>query len=324
MKKAVLASAVVAALVSGSSLAATVYSSDGTELKIGGRAEARFNISDENESTSNSSFEDKSRARVNISGKSELSDGLYGFGKYEAEFTSASTTEVEDVNGEIAEIESESLSNRYYYAGLGTKFGEFSYGKQDSAQVMLTDITDTMATFGADAADAVDGNKDKRENNFLYSGEFDALTVQANYIAANEKDADSFGLAAMYNLGAFDLGAGYVSQKNGNFDDDQINLVAQFSMDAFTVGGLYTMASVADEDYTGYELSAIFKATKQLSLIGVYNYGEFDKAADEEANNFAIEAVYKFNGHIRTYAGYKFEQLDNKDDQLQAGIRYDF
>jgi predicted porin len=240
-----------------------------------------------------------------------------GFGKYEAEFTGDTAV---GVNGE----KTDSLTNRYFYAGLGTNFGEFSYGKQDSSQVMLTDITDTMATFGADAADAVDGNKDKRENNFLYSGEFDALTVQANYIAANEKDADSFGLAAMYNLGAFDLGAGYVSQKNGNFDDDQINLVAQFSMDAFTVGGLYTMASVADEDYTGYELSAIFKATKQLSLIGVYNYGEFDKAADEEANNFAIEAVYKFNGHIRTYAGYKFEQLDNKDDQLQAGIRYDF
>ncbi|MEZ8860747.1 porin [Vibrio sp. 10N.247.311.51] len=324
MKKAVLASAVVAALVSGSSLAATVYSSDGTELKIGGRAEARFNISDENESTSNSSFEDKSRARVNISGKSELSDGLYGFGKYEAEFTSASTTEVEDVNGEIAEIESDSLSNRYYYAGLGTKFGEFSYGKQDSAQVMLTDITDTMATFGADAADIVSGNKDKRENNFLYSGQFDALSIQANYIAANEKDADSFGLAAMYNLGAFDLGAGYVSQKNGNFDDDQINFVAQFSMDAFTVGGLYTMASKEDDDYTGYELSAKFKANNQLSLVGVYNFQENDDTSTEKANNFAIEAVYKFNGHIRTYAGYKFEQLDNKDDQLQAGIRYDF
>ncbi|WP_061016495.1 porin [Vibrio splendidus] len=317
MKKAVLASAVVAALVSGSSLAATVYSSDGTELKIGGRAEARFNVSDNNESASDSSFKDKSRARVNISGKTQVSDELYGFGKYEAEFTGDTAV---GVNGE----KTDSLTNRYFFAGLGTNFGEFSYGKQDSAQVMLTDITDTMATFGADAADAVAGNKDKRENNFLYSGEFDALTVQANYIAADEKDADSFGLAAMYNLGAFDLGAGYVSQKNGNFDDDQINLVAQFSMDAFTVGGLYTMASVADEDYTGYELSAIFKATKQLSLIGVYNYGEFDKAADEEANNFAVEAVYKFNGHIRTYAGYKFEQLDNKDDQLQAGIRYDF
>ncbi|MFA0038680.1 porin [Vibrio sp. 10N.261.52.A1] len=317
MKKAVLASAVVAALVSGSSLAATVYSSDGTELKIGGRAEARFNVSDNNESASDSSFKDKSRARVNISGKTQVSDGLYGFGKYEAEFTGDTSV---GVNGE----KTDSLTNRYFFAGLGTNFGEFSYGKQDSAQVMLTDITDTMATFGADAADAVAGNKDKRENNFLYSGEFDALTVQANYIAADEKDADSFGLAAMYNLGAFDLGAGYVAQKNGNFDDDQINLVAQFSMDAFTVGGLYTMASVADEDYTGYELSAIFKATKQLSLIGVYNYGEFDKAADEEANNIAIEAVYKFNSHIRTYAGYKFEQLDNKDDQLQAGIRYDF
>ncbi|GMM89963.1 porin [Vibrio fortis] len=317
MKKAVLASAVVAALVSGSSLAATVYSSDGTELKVGGRAEARFNISDNNESATNSSFKDKSRARVNLKGKTQVSENLYGFGKYEAEFTGDT---VEGVNGE----ETDSITNRYFFAGLGTNFGEFSYGKQDSAQVMLTDITDTMATFGADAADIVSGNKDKRENNFLYSGQFDALSIQANYIAANEKDADSFGIAALFNVGAFDLGAGYVSQKNGDYDDDQFNLVGQFSMDAFTLGALYTMASKEDEDYTGYELSAKFKANKQLSLVGVYNFQENDDTSTEEANNFAIEAVYKFNGHIRTYAGYKFEQLDDKDDQLQAGIRYDF
>ena len=49
MKKAVLATSILAAMVSTSSLAATVYKDDTSELKIGGRAEAHFNVSDNNE-----------------------------------------------------------------------------------------------------------------------------------------------------------------------------------------------------------------------------------------------------------------------------------
>ncbi|MFN1617883.1 porin [Vibrio rotiferianus] len=310
MKKAALSTAVLTALVSAPSFAATVYDNEGTTLKVGGRAEARFNISDKHEKDGNSSFKDKSRARVNLKGKSQISDDLYGFGKYEAEFDDSSD-----------------ITNRYFFAGLGTSIGEFSYGKQDSAQVMLTDITDTMATFGAEAADIVAGNKDKRENNFLYSGEFDALTIKANFIASDAKDKDSFGLAGLYNFGAFDIGAGYVSQSNGDNDDDQFNLVGQYSMDAFTLGALFTIGTVADDDYTGYELSAIYKPMKNLSLVGVYNFQEVDPKAgskEDTVDEFAIEAVYKFNGHLRTYAGYKFQQIDSGDDELQAGIRYDF
>ncbi|MFN1650136.1 porin [Vibrio rotiferianus] len=310
MKKAALSTAVLTALVSAPSFAATVYDNEGTTLKVGGRAEARFNISDKHEKDGNSSFKDKSRARVNLKGKSQISDDLYGFGKYEAEFDDSSD-----------------ITNRYFFAGLGTTIGEFSYGKQDSAQVMLTDITDTMATFGAEAADIVAGNKDKRENNFLYSGEFDALTIKANFIASDAKDKDSFGLAGLYNFGAFDIGAGYVSQSNGDNDDDQFNLVGQYSMDAFTLGALFTIGTIADDDYTGYELSAIYKPMKNLSLVGVYNFQEVDPKAgskEDTVDEFAIEAVYKFNGHLRTYAGYKFQQIDSGDDELQAGIRYDF
>jgi predicted porin len=310
MKKAALTTAILTALVSAPSFAATVYDNEGTTLKVGGRAEARFNISDKHEKDGNSSFKDKSRARVNLKGKSQISDDLYGFGKYEAEFDDSSD-----------------ITNRYFFAGLGTSIGEFSYGKQDSAQVMLTDITDTMATFGAEAADIVAGNKDKRENNFLYSGEFDALTIKANFIASDAKDKDSFGLAGLYNFGAFDIGAGYVSQSNGDNDDDQFNLVGQYSMDAFTLGALFTIGTIADDDYTGYELSAIYKPMKNLSLVGVYNFQEVDPKAgskEDTVDEFAIEAVYKFNGHLRTYAGYKFQQIDSGDDELQAGIRYDF
>ncbi|MBY8286569.1 porin [Vibrio fluvialis] len=318
MKQAAVATAIFAALVSGSAMAATVYKADGTELKVGGRAEARFNVSDNNESdatateSGSTKFKDKSRARVNLVGKSQFSDNLYGFGKYEAEF-----------DGD------ENLTNRYFFAGVGTSIGEFSYGKQDSAQVMLTDLTDTMATFGADAADIVTGNKDKRQNNFLYTGKFDSLTVKANYLAADEKELNgdensSYGVAAMYNFGMFTLGAGYVGQDN---DDKQYNLAAEVKpIDTLTLAALFAQGQKSDDDYIAYELSAKFKATKQLDVIGVYNYQENQDADTdgETANNFAIEAVYKFDTHIRTYAGYKFEQLNDKDDQLQAGIRYDF
>ena len=245
MKQAALATAILTTLVTIPSVAATIYNEDGTRLKLSGRAEARFNLSDENKSESTDSFKDKSRARLKITGKTKISDDLYGFGKYESEFDYK-----------------EDLTNRYYHAGLGTAAGEFSYGKQDTAQVMLTDITDTMATFGAEAADIVSGNKDKRENTFLYAGEFDALMVQASFTAADEDnttDTESFGIAALYNFGMFELGAGYVDQSYGDEDGDQFNLVAQVAFDNITLGGLYTMGSKKDDDYTGYEFSAKFK-----------------------------------------------------------------
>ena len=106
MKKAALTTAILAVMASGSAAAATVYKDDTSELKIGGRAEARFNIPATNRAASDSAFDDKSSARLNIVGKSQINDNLYGFGKYEAEFDTGSD-----------------ISNRYAFAGLGTNFG---------------------------------------------------------------------------------------------------------------------------------------------------------------------------------------------------------
>ncbi len=305
MKKSVISSAVLIALFSGSTLAATVYKDDTSELNIGGRAEARFNISDNNEDADNSTFKDKSRARVGLDGKTQLDNGLYGFGKYEAEM---------DTDDQI--------TNRYVFAGIGGGWGAFSYGKQDSAQVQVTDFTDTMATFGTDAADLVSGNKDKRENNFLYAGKFGQLSVKADYIAASEKDADSYGVSGVYQFDfGLKLGAGYVAQDTTDGTDNQFNIAGEYEINALTIAALYGNGSIADDDATAIEGSVKYKLGK-TTLVAVYNYQEI--ADEDTVDNIAIEAVYKFNGNIRTYAGYKFEQLDSADDQVQAGIRYDF
>ncbi|MBD1572228.1 porin [Vibrio sp. S17_S38] len=318
MKKAVLASAVLAALVSTSTLAATVYKDETSELKIGGRAEARFNVSDNNEEydsttgdQTGSKFDDKSRARLSISGKTKISEGLTGFGKYENEVSSGSD-----------------IKTRYVFAGIGTQIGDFSYGKQDTALVMITDFTDTMATFGADADDALSLNAgaDKQENNFAYKGEFGGLTVGANYLASEEVDSDQYSLGAKYSFDfGLDLGAGYAGGKSADNDVSQVDLGAQYSIADFTFGALYQMTTDdgANGDNDGYEVSAQYKF-EQWTFVGVYNYATGNDGDDDAVDNFALEGVYKFNSNLRTYVGYKFEQIDNQDDRLQAGIRYDF
>ncbi|KAB2824601.1 porin [Aliivibrio finisterrensis] len=312
MKKLLLSTAIVSSFLSTPLLAATVYDQDDTQLKVGGRAEARANISDNNETAAESSFEDKSRARINLKGKTKINDSLGAFGTYEVEIGSG---------------KGNTVNTRYLFAGLSTSIGNFSYGQQDSAQVMLTNYTDILATFGGDAADLTTGNKDKRENNFLYSGEFDALTIQANYIASNEKKNDSFGISGMYALPmGLDFGLGYTSGEqspNGvtKVDADQVNFAVRYTLDAFMVSGLFVTGEIDKVDASGYEFAAAYKVDKFL-FQGVYNYQKED--SKDTVKDFAIEAIYKLNKSFRTYVGYKFEQIDNLDDQLQFGLRYDF
>lgn len=302
MKKATLAS-FIAVVMSGSVVSAEFYNIDGTTLNVGGRAEARFNVSDNNKAAGDDSFKDLSRARVYLQGKTRFAADAYGFGKYEAQFSGKSD-----------------LENRYFFAGVGASWGEFSYGKQDSAQVMLTDITDVMATFGA-SADGVmlKGDQDRLENNFLYSGTFNQLAVKANYIAEGTNAPESYGIAALYNFGMFDLGAGYI----GEDKQDQFNLVGQLRSNDFTFGALVQSVSADDDmDILGYELSAHYQATAKWSVVAVYNYAEVD--SDDVVDELALETVYKFNNHLQSYAGYKLQLIDNIDDEVQVGIRYDF
>ncbi|WP_305421076.1 porin [Photobacterium leiognathi] len=317
MKKAVLASAILASLVAGTANAATVYEDDSKSLSIGGRAEARFNISDANKGDdgTGNAFKDKSRARINLKGKAKITDDVTAFGKYEAEISDSSDSTVK---------------SRYVYAGFDTQAGAFSYGKQDSAQVMLTDYTDILATFGGDGVDLVDGNKDKRENNFLYAGEFNNFTVAANYIAENndaEKDSGSYGIAAQYAFPfGLSLGAGYVNGQDGtDVDANQYNLAASYEFNNFYAGATYASSEKGNTDLTGYELATAFKMDKFIAQ-AAYNFKQSEEAGvkTDDVDYFVLEGIYKFNKNLRTYAGYLFNQIDGEDDELQVGIRYDF
>ncbi|WP_061038037.1 porin [Vibrio coralliirubri] len=328
MKKAVLASAVVAALVSGSSLAATVYSSDGTELKIGGRAEFRGDFIGSGGAEVEGTMEDKTRFRLNLGGKTELTDTVTAFGFYEAE---QSTGDSE-------------FKNRYMYAGVDFDGQALSVGRQDMASVIVSDFTDITEFSGVQQV--IDAASDKEDSVFAYRGGFDALQLEATYQANSEKDSDGYGISGVYSLPfGLDLGLAYSGEDlgAGAGSANQILAGLAYSLDNLYLAATYSTGDSNDkailiqpESFTAMEFAAQYKFTKQLSAAVVYTYQE-----DELANGTKVDATdgielagyYKLNSNFRTYLSYYINGLDEEktgnivtegEDTLRLGVRYDF
>ena len=309
MKKTLLATAILSGLVSATAGAATVYDQDGTTMKVGGRAEVRGLFSDEFEGT----MKDKSRARINFDGETQISENLTGFGFMEYEIKPSSD-----------------LKNRYLFAGFGTQVGDFSYGKQDTANVQVSDMTD-ISSYHSGIQQAIDSTSDKQSNTFLYSGTFaEALTVQANYQAVEDKDMDAFSVSALY---AFDFGLDLAASYADQDEQNQATFAAAYSWNSLYVAASYAGgAKGANTDFTSLEAAVQYKFTKEFRLIGIVGMAEDETGSvtvDTE-DFYAIEAQYRFNKSIRTIASYKVNNLDNStgkkdnENELLVGIRYNF
>ncbi|EGA66860.1 porin [Vibrio brasiliensis] len=348
MNKTLIALAVSAAAVATGANAAEIYSQDGNSIEMGGRAEARLSLKD-------GKAEDNSRVRLNFLGKAQITDGLYGVGFYEGEFTTAD-------NGGETDSNSDSLTNRYAYAGLGGAFGEITYGKNDGALGVITDFTDIMAYHGNSAAMKINV-ADRADNMISYKGQFADLGVKASYRFADrtelnaagnvatgneavasygDNDADGYSLSAIYAIGdtGVKLGGGYASQYSGAQEQNEYMLAASYAISDFYFAGTFTDGQLAEEnaDYTGYEFATAYTLDKTV-FTATYNNAETD--SETSADNVAIDATYYFKPNFRGYVSYNFNLISEGDaygkvgangtatkadaeDEIALGLRYDF
>ncbi|CAM3500728.1 Porin-like protein L precursor [Vibrio aerogenes CECT 7868] len=331
MKRTLIALAVAGAAVATGVNAGELYNQDGTTLSLGGRAEARMSIKDGDVS-------DVSRVRVNVSGKQEISDDLYGVGFYEAQYT----TNDLDANGN-SNSESSSIEHRYAYAGLGGNFGEITYGKNDAALGVITDFTDIMDYHGAKASKKLE-SADRIDNLLSYKGDFNDLSVKAAYRFADrtistdgndydDNDADAFSLSGIYTVAdtGLAIGLGYADQ---NDLANQWMLTASYTWNDLYVSALYSAADLddTDNDYDGFELAASYTMDKTVFYV-TYNKGELDDGhvAFFDADDLAVEVAYFFKPNFRGYVSYDFNMLDDDEvgdaaaeDEAVLGLRYDF
>ena len=334
MKKAVLASAVVAALVSGSSLAATVYSSDGTELKIGGRAEFRGDFIGSGGAEIDGSMKNKSRVRLNVGGNTEINDSLSGFGFYEAE---------QSVNSSADNDETDNFKQRYMYAGFEGGFGAVSVGRQDTAAAQISEMSD-VTIFSGDQKAFINAGDEQVNNTFVYAYDADALSLKGSLIAGEDKDTNGYGVSGIYTLPmGLGFGLGYSGNDNGAGNGSATAVIAgiNYKLDALYLGATYTMGDLDDKantEFSGVEVAAKYKLTSQFELAALYQKQEEDASQNvtvDTADFFELTGTYKFNKSIRTYIAYQLNNLDEvKDattglttqgeDTLRLGVRYDF
>jgi len=320
MKKTLLATAIFSGLISATAGAATVYDADGTKLSVGGRAEVRGVFSDSVDGT----MEDQSRARINILGKTKLSEKLTGFGFVEYQIDDYSDDEVSD-EGIVLDGET-GVENRYIYVGLSTEYGDFSYGKQVTANVQITNFSD-IANYHSGINQVIDAAADNQEGVLLYSGTFgDALTVQADYQAASEDDADSYAASAVYGFDfGLDLAASYAAQDAATSADEayQVTFGAAYTLDQLYLAVTYATGEKSEtDDFDSVEVAVAYQATEQVGLIAIY--GNQDVADIEIKNFFAFEANYNFNDSLSSFASYKFNEADGGEDELVLGAKYTF
>ncbi|MFQ3175101.1 MAG: outer membrane porin protein LC [Psychromonas sp.] len=306
MKKTLLATLILSSFISGAVSAATVYDKEDTKLSIGGRAEVRALFSD----AVDGSMLDKSRARINFEGETKIAENLTGFAFMEYEIKPGG----------------EEVKNRYLFAGIGTQAGDFSYGRQNSASVQISNITD-IASAHSGVQQVIDAASDKQDNNFVFANNsIQGLALKANYIAngsetVDDAAEDSFGLSALYSMDmGLDLGVSYADQDKEN----QITLGAGYTFENLYLAATYAMGSVdTNDDFTSLEVAAQYKFTKEFRMIAMYGLADEDVAGDTE-DFAALEGQYRFNDSLRTYASYKLNNITGGDDELIAGLRYNF
>ncbi len=349
MKKAVLASAVVSALMSGMVGAAEVYNNEDTSLEVGGRMEFRGDFGgDDSGKKIDGSMKNKSRARLSIKGKTEISENLTGFGKYEVEHA-VNDSAGKDDGTNVSESEKTNFKQRYMFAGLDTQFGAVSFGKQDTAGVIISQMSDNGQIYTGIQKEFINAGNEQINNVVKYSGEFmDSLTVEASAILGSGKNEDGAGIAAKYQMPfGLSVGLGYAQNGNGQTNGiDEGNAKQTIAGLGYNIGGLelgatYTQGKLDDKkgtDFKGTELSAAYKITGGFSVLAAYQNTEKDSvdanSGKEKTNFYELTGQYKFNSNLRTYLAFKLNNLKkgesskltavDAEDSMRLGVRYDF
>ncbi|OCG28099.1 hypothetical protein A9G11_11340 [Gilliamella sp. wkB108] len=135
MKRNLLAIAIPALLVAaGANASIEVWNKDGNKVDFYGRVKAANHITDRGQDGEG----DDSSARLGMSGQTQITDGITGYGRWEYEAKAG-----KDSSNEV----------RYAFAGLNFgDYGSFDYGRNDGVLKALTAYTDVLPEFGGDAA----------------------------------------------------------------------------------------------------------------------------------------------------------------------------
>jgi len=329
MKKSLLA-LVLPSLVASTVGAAEVYNDDGQSVNVYGRAYAGHDFSGEDK---NANYGNDAYIRIGAKLKSDISESLSAFGRYELQWDLA--------DGE----KQDKTKTRLAYVGVKSDVGAFSFGRQYGAVSLVSDITDTAYTnaYGGNTGVGSDHQGTGRDNSLLkYSNKFGGLQLDASYRLDDAQDTadelagkqnSAYGLAAAYELDfGLTLAAGFNGSSPTDDYDASIFLVgASYKTGPVKVAATFAQGSEFDSqntDHTAYELAVEYNITKQLRAQVLYNFQELEDTVSsvktDSVDDLVFGVRYDFNKSLRTVAEYRINGIEGTDNDFHLAARYSF
>lgn len=347
MKRNLLAIAIPALLIAGpASASIEVWNKDGNKVDFYGRVYALNYLTNRNNQTGEG---DKTTARLGMSGETQISDSLSGYGRWEYEAKTGSDADNE---------------TRYAYAGLNFgDFGSFDYGRNDGVLKTLTSYTDVLPEFGGDASNndiyaltaRTKAVATYRNSNFFglvnglrfavqYADNGDNSSTQ--YLNKHDRtdhdSAEAWGSVIDWDVldSGLSIGAGYV-QTGGHKDAKAWSAGAKYNNDNLYLAALYiqgkqkygwekasSTSNTDDLKTKGFELVAQYgidfevgRLTPSVAYIQhkVQDASSFSRSGDAglKGNDLVkyvdVGLTYDFNKNLSAIVDYKINLLDKND-----------
>ncbi len=347
MKRNLLAIAIPALLVAaGANASIEVWNKDGNKVDFYGRVKAANRITDRDQNTEG----DKTEARLGMSGQTQITDGLSGYGRWEWQTGTGKNSWDE---------------TRYAFAGLNFgDFGSFDYGRNDGVLKAITAYTDVLPEFGGDAANNnwnVLSARTKAvatyRNNNLF-GLTDDVSFALQYADNGDNSAtvdgkrgddsrEAYGANVQWNIldTGLTVGAGYAqttgSRSKSTAQTDDFNFKSNGKQSTWTGGLKYDnynvylaanyfqsklrdVADGLDDSFDmkikGIELVAQYgidfevgRLTPSLAYVEHKAKDTTNGGSSDLVKYVALGATYEFNKNFSALVEYKFNLLD-KDD----------
>ena len=321
MNKKLLAMAVGAALVAGSTLVAQA------EVKLYGHAHMSLDNLERDLAVGTSDqgewFLSPNSSRIGIRSTEDLGGGLKGVAQFEFLYN-------QDANAAA----NTAFNNRDNYIGLEGGFGALRIGVIDTTTKDTGGIADLFyrEQLGESRAIINVGGMDGRVNNGIHylSPNMSGLEFKAQYGVEDSfaTDATVMALGARWTAGPLVVGASYLNVEAaaaGAPDQKGMRLAAKFDVGGgFTVAALWQnvddIGNVSGTDRDAMGIGASFKAGNNIFKAQYYEIDKADNSAAENgANQISLGFDHLFSKTVKGYVTYAMTENDSGGQAFGIG-----
>lgn len=241
MKLNLLAIAIPALLVAaGANASIEVWNKDGNKVDFYGRVKAANNITDRGQKGEG----DDTSARLGMSGQTQITDSVVGYGRWEYEADAGKNSDNEV---------------RYAFAGLNFgDLGSFDYGRNDGVLKAITAYTDVLPQFGGDAS----------------NNDWNVLSSRTKAVATYRNN-NFFGLSDDFSFALQYADNGDNSKTSDGIYNGYPDGVKELSREAYGANAQWRIFDTGLTAGAGYAQSTV-KGTRHNTWAGGLKYENYD------------------------------------------------